>query len=422
MKQTKIRIFVVSNEQELIERLLNAIFPEDDLVIAGMAQDLENAVGLAQQAAPDIILVGEQLEGAEDQLRRLAIQAPVATVIAICPREDPHCAQRALLAGARAFVLDPFRRDELCTIIREVHAIETERRAKLSRAYQEGIVKEEVRPSPSVPRLSSIFALVSPKNGTGRSTIAVNLALLIRQQTNKEVLLIDARHVLGDLDTMMNLVPTTTLADLGPDVSDVDEHLLRSILLKHSSGVWALLSPQRLDGEKLPRPDGLEHILELARHMFDYIVIDCGPLSDPYVTVTLQHADQLLLVIVPEMPALHRAALFLEAAHQSGFLMERVHVVLNRATARGGITQQHVQERLGVEIPFVIPEDISLTTYSINQGIPLALSHPKSAMALSLAKMAQSLVARDGSTAVVSALVNASSSRWGRFRELLHGS
>lgn len=431
MGQTPIRIFIVSNEPGLTERLMNAILPEEDLAIVGLAQDLENAISLAQQAAPDIVLVGEPLEGAEERLRRLAIQAPLATVIAVCPRDDPDCAQRALLAGARAFVLDPFSPDELGTVVREVHAIETERRAKLGlgNIYHEGpkpeehsMYREGDRLPPSASRRSSVLVLISPKNGTGRSTIAVNLALLIRQQTRKEVLLMDARHTLGDLDTMMNLVPTTTLADLGPDVSDVDEHLLRSVLLRHASGVWTLLSPQWLNGERLPHPDGMAHILELAGRLFDYVVIDCGPLSDPYTAVAYQHADRLLLVIVPEMPALHRAALFLEAAHRSGFPPERVHVVLNRATARGGITQQHIQERLGVEISFTIPEDIPLVTYSINQGIPLALGYPRSAIALSLARMAERLVSQNGSAPTAIAQANVGSPRWGRFRGLLLGS
>ncbi|MCS7219797.1 MAG: hypothetical protein RML36_12795 [Anaerolineae bacterium] len=431
MGQTPIRIFIVSNEQGLTERLLNAIFSEEDLAIAGLAQDLENAIGLAQQAAPDIVLVGEPLEGAEDRLRRLAIQAPLAVVIAVCPREDPGCAQRALLAGARAFVLDPFSPDELCTVIREVHAIESERQARLglgpisnegAKSEEHSTYRERGRSSPIASRRSSVFALIGPKNGTGRSTIAVNLALLIRQQTKKEVLLMDVRHTLGDLDTMMNLIPTTTLADLGPDVFDMDEHLLRSVLLKHASGVWVLLSPQWLDGERLPSPDGVAHILELAGRLFDYVVIDCGPLSDPYTAVALQHADQLLLVVVPEVPALHRAALFLEAVHRSGFSPERIHVVLNRATARGGITPKHIQERLGVEVSFTIPEDIPLATYSINQGIPLAFSHPRSAIALSLARMAERLVSQNDFAPAATVQANAGGPRWSRLRGLLSGS
>ncbi len=462
MEQTPIRIFIVSNEQGLIERLLSAILTEDDLVIAGLAQDLENAIGLAQQAAPDIVLVGEPLEGAEDRLRRLAIQAPLATVIAVCPREDPDCARRALLAGARAFVLDPLDKNELCTVIREVHAIEVERRAKLSQVSATTGPQAQSGAAPSYTAASrgTLLGVVSPKNGTGRSVIAVNLALLLRQQTKKEVLLMDARHTLGDLDTMMNLVPTATLADLGSDVSDVDEHLLRSVLLKHASGVWVLLSPQwpmtghqwpdpsppgrpygrpggasllpaappspRMWGERggLPDADGLGRILELVRGLFDYVIVDCGPLTDPYTSVVLQQADRLLLVVVPEMPALQRTALFLEAARRSGFPLERIHVVLNRSTARGGIAHPQIEERLGVEIPFTIPEDIPLTTYSINQGVPLVQSYPKSAVALSLSQMAQRLIGWNGPSAVAFARGSGQTPRaaaWlNRLGEFLH--
>jgi pilus assembly protein CpaE len=225
--------------------------------------------------------------------------------------------------------------------------------------------------------------------------IAVNLALLLRQQTSKGILLVDARRALGDLDTMLNLVPTSTLADLGPDASDVDVGLLKALLIKHTSGVHVLLSPQKLDEGKIPSPEGFDHVLKIARQAFDYIIIDGGPLSDPYTTIVLEHADQILLVIVPEMPALQRAALFIETARRHGFPPERLSVVVNRATARGGITHQSIQERLRTEAAFVIPDDVHLATYSINQGIPLVVSHPRSPMAQSLAEMAQRLISRD---------------------------
>ena len=385
MDQPIIRIFVVSDRQELTERLLTVLIAQPDCAIAGLVRDLDGALKQIQMAAPDIVLVSGSLASAQEPLRRLMTLAPDAALIAICPRGD-GAAQQALHAGARAFVSEPFTDAELCATIRQVYALEAQRRAQTQSAAATG----------GRPRSGGqVLAVLSPKGGVGRSTIAVNLALALRQQTGKEVILIEGRQALGDLDTMLNLVPTSTLADLGPDASDVDMALFEALLLKHASGLRVLLAPHQLSDGKAPSPDGFDRVLQLARSAAEFVVIDGGPLTDPYVTVILQHADQVLLVTVPEMPALQRTAMFVDSARSHGYPLERLRVVVNRATARGGITQQHLQERLRLGAPFMIPDDISLVTYSVNQGIPLVLSHPRSPVAQSVALLAQEVQGRE---------------------------
>ncbi len=387
MDQPIIRIFIVSDRQELTERLLTILIAQPDCAIAGLVRDLEGALKQVQRAAPDIVLVSESLARAPEPLRRLSALAPDAALIAICPRGD-GAAQQALRAGARAFVSEPFSDEELCAAIRQVYALEAQRRAQLGSAPTAGAADGRARTG------GQVLAVLSPKGGVGRSTIAVNLALALRQQTGKEVILIEGRQALGDLDTMLNLVPTSTLADLGPDASDADMALFEALLLRHTSGLRVLLAPHQLNDGKAPDADGFDRILRLARGAADFVVIDGGPLTDPYTTVILQHADRVLLVTVPEMPALQRTAMFVDSARGHGYPIERLRVVVNRATARGGITQQHLQERLRLGDPFMIPDDVSLVTYSVNQGIPLVLSHPRSPVAQSVALLAQEVQGR----------------------------
>lgn len=388
MDQPIIRVFIVSDRQELTERLLTILIAQPDCAIAGLVRDLDGALKQIQRAAPDIVLVSGSLVGAQELLRRLMVLAPDAALIAICPRGD-GAAQQALRAGARAFVSEPFSDEELCVAIRQVYALEAQRRAQAGSASMATAAGDRARSG------GQILAVLSPKGGVGRSTIAVNLALALRQQTGKEVILIEGRQALGDLDTMLNLVPTSTLADLGPDASDVDMALFEALLLKHTSGLRVLLAPHQLSDGKAPNADGFDRILRLARSAAEFVVIDGGPLTDPYTTVILQHADRVLLVTVPEMPALQRTAVFVDSARSHGYPIERLRVVVNRATARGGITQQHLQERLRLGAPFMIPDDVSMVTYSVNQGIPLVLSHPRSPVAQSVALLAQEVQGRE---------------------------
>jgi pilus assembly protein CpaE len=55
--------------------------------------------------------------------------------------------------------------------------------------------------------------------------------------------------------------------------------------------------------------------------------------------------------------------------------------VLNRATMRGGVSPDDIEHRLRVPLASQVPDDQPLVTHSVNRGVPLMLSHQRSAVA-----------------------------------------
>ena len=68
----------------------------------------------------------------------------------------------------------------------------------------------------------------------------------------------------------------------------------------------------------------LAAVLDAARHAYDAVVIDTGPLFDAAVLAALDHSDQLLLVSNPEVTSLKNVYLGLETIDRLGFARERV--------------------------------------------------------------------------------------------------
>ena len=64
------------------------------------------------------------------------------------------------------------------------------------------------------PGEGTVFCIFSTKGGVGKSTIAANLAVEIRKQTTKRVLLIDLDLEFGDLALLLNVSPKTTIANV----------------------------------------------------------------------------------------------------------------------------------------------------------------------------------------------------------------
>jgi pilus assembly protein CpaE len=125
--------------------------------------------------------------------------------------------------------------------------------------------------------------------------------------------------------------------------------------------------------------------------MFDYVVVDTWSVLEEKVLTILAAADRLLLVSTPEVTALHGAKRFLELIDSLGYTPHKVLFVLNRAASKGGIDLQIIEEHIKEKLNLTVPNDWALASYAANRGVPLLISHPKSAIARSVVKLAQAV-------------------------------
>jgi len=243
------------------------------------------------------------------------------------------------------------------------------------------------------PPLAHIVALWGTKGGVGTTTLASNLAVALRSKTRKRVTLMDASILGGTLDVLLNLPPRHTIADLLPRLDDLDSELLSSVLAIHSSGVKALLSaPWNRDGTPV-QPTQLERILSWLQPASDYIVVDTSPSLDESTLTVLQLSNQVIVVLTPEMTSLRNAKLFLNMAATLQDQSQKQILALNRYPSRGGIKLKDIEAALRTKIDVQIPADEALVTYSINRGIPLVSSDPRSPVATGLSRLAEKVMA-----------------------------
>jgi pilus assembly protein CpaE len=91
----------------------------------------------------------------------------------------------------------------------------------------------------------------------------------------------------------------------------------------------------------------------------------------------LIHADEIVVVLNPDLVSLRNAAALLKLIATSDDVRGRTHVVLNRAGLGGGLDEATIRKQLGQELAAVLPEDPSLATYALNRGVPFIVSHPR---------------------------------------------
>jgi MinD-like ATPase involved in chromosome partitioning or flagellar assembly len=224
---------------------------------------------------------------------------------------------------------------------------------------------------------SRTIMVSSTKGGTGKTSIAVNVAVELAA-LHLRTLLIDLDVQFGDVGIALGLDrPEKTLYDLAATAGELDAEKLRSYIVRHPAGPHVLPAPLRPeDGEHVDAAR-VAAVLQVAREIYDTIVVDTAPLFDGPMLTALDRSDLLLLVSTPDVPSMKNIRLALQTLELLGFPVERVALVANRAGMAGGASTKDVAATIGREIRFVLPEDALVPT-SINAGVPAVVLAPDS--------------------------------------------
>lgn len=212
-----------------------------------------------------------------------------------------------------------------------------------------------------------VVAVMSPKGGVGKTTIATNLAVGLGKVAPTSVLVVDLDLQFGDVASGLMMSPERTLLDAaeGP----TDPLSLKTYLTAHETNIYALCAPRNpADADRISASKVSELIGKLASE-FQYIVIDTSPGLGEHVLATLDHATDVVWVCGMDIPSVRGLKAGLDILEELHMLPERRHVVLNMADRKSGITVQDIEATIGVPIDVVLPRSRALPL-ATNRGVP----------------------------------------------------
>jgi DNA-binding NarL/FixJ family response regulator len=177
------RLLLVDDHKLLRQGLRRAV-EEAGFDVVGEAGDGEEAVRLAIELQPDLVLMDVTmpvLDGIE-ATRRLRQSAPEARVVILTMHGEEETVDRALRAGAVAYLLKDCSTDQVADTLRAVAAGDTDLSADLARS----LLAELPGPGPTPPTaLSQREAEVLQLFADGCSTVEVGEKLYISAKTVK---------------------------------------------------------------------------------------------------------------------------------------------------------------------------------------------------------------------------------------------
>ncbi len=313
---------------------------------------------------PEIVLVvfspnpERALAVVQDLRRRIG-----ASILAVGPATDTKLVLRALREGASEYLDQADLRSEL---------------------------SEALGRRDTAEKTGRVIAVLAPSGGSGGSTLAANVAIVLAQN-DKGCALLDLNLETGDLAPLLDLKPAYTLADLCQNAERLDLSLLQGCLTRHDSGVQLLAAPARLADVARVTPAAIKLVLSLAVRHFPFVVVDLDHSYRAEQQAALLQADVILLILRLDFVSLRNTRRTLDFFQESGISHDRVRIVVNRCGQPGEITAAQAEESLGIKILHSIPDDPKSVNRAVNNGTPVVLQSPSAKISRALVELATSL-------------------------------
>lgn len=246
---------------------------------------------------------------------------------------------------------------------------------------------------------SRVIAITSGKGGVGKTSVSVNLALQMRTQ-GKKVVILDADFGLANVEIMLGINPRYTLADLIRSQKSIEEIITEGPMgigfISGGSGVQDLVN---LDKNQLKKM--IAQLVKLDS-LYDVVIIDTGAgIADSVIEFVLS-SPEVLLIITPEPTSITDAYSLLKTVNRKREFEREgksIKVITNRvANAEEG---QEIYDKirivvskfLNIQLEYLgyIPNN-KLVASAVVEQTPISIGEPNSEPALKIREMCNSLL------------------------------
>src|SRR5438105_4705606 len=338
------------------------------------------AVTVAKEHTPDVFLVSfeEPVALALQTIAALADAVPNAPTIVYSSLADAGSVRRAMIAGARDYIIKPLKPEDLSRAVYGV--LEQEERKRMRDAGE----------TSEAAARGTIITVFGAKGGIGKTTISTNLATTLAKMTGANVCLLDMDTRFGDVAIMMDVAVEASIADVARRIDELDRDKIRDFLVKHHSGVSILPAPLHPTEWRNLTPQHIERIVELLAQTHDYVVIDTPGTFNELIATTLELANLILLVTSMDIASIKDTALALEMLRAASVSEDKVKLTINHSTAANSLREEDVSRVLDYEVFWQIPHDLAVSS-STQLGQQIVIAKPYARVSRAIIDLAHTL-------------------------------
>lgn len=383
------QVTVVATEPvpEAASKLLESLADSGPIEVRGYAADGMEAAQMAVMLRPDVLLLHASMPGMSGlEVAQIVSQAaPEVACVLLADRQDEKLLRLAMLSGARA-VVSPDMSSH--TIYEQIVQAAAGKQVRETLEYARA----------TDPHQSPVcIAVAGVVGGAGRTTLAVNLAVLLAQRAPKDCILVELGPQAGRAAFLLNLKPRAGLADLLEAGEDWPDYALETCLTEHPTGLRLLAGCSGggcglLDRISLPFTAALVSHL---RRRYRFAVLHMPSALWSAGAYLLRRCDKVVIVTSgADMLCLHDTASYVATLIEVGVPKASITIVMNKVSRSDQVTRAAMAEACGISDVVEIPADPKTCNEAMGVMMPVVIYASNSPLSRALKGLAERLVAQ----------------------------
>lgn len=213
---------------------------------------------------------------------------------------------------------------------------------------------------------SRVVAVVAPKGGQGKTTVAINLATGLAEVAPNSVVLVDADLQFGDIAHSLDLPLRRTLEEL----IDRDAVTVKTTLMHHPGDFFVIPAPRSPEDADAVAPAALAALLRQLSQIFRYVIVDTTPGLGEHTLAVFESATDAIFVSALTVPSLRALHSELRTLDTIGLMPRERRIVVNFVDRAGGLKVKDASTITGVPVDVAVPRSIA-AVLATNRGVPL---------------------------------------------------
>jgi pilus assembly protein CpaE len=339
---------------------------EKEAEVVGVESDGDAALIRVTTEKPDAVLIDALLSGKNtgfDLAKRVRVASPGSRIVMVTVPQRPI--EPKPDQGIDAVFVLPGGANELASAL--------------------AVGKRDVRLK------GRMIVCFSPKGGTGKTTIAVNLATILRRRGHS-VALMDGVMQFGSIRHVLQVPPATrSIVDL--PTGQGMRTSLSEVLWEGPSGVAVLLAPPRPEEAELMAAPDVATAMQLLAEDHDYVIVDAPSRLGDETLALLDVADIILLVVTYTQASIANTRAAIDTFEALGYKGTKpILLVVNQSDSAAGMSKGGIEHTLNLPVVGEIPTDMKVVQESLNKQQPFVLSAPNSSVSKAIDALANALV------------------------------
>lgn len=373
------KILIVDDDMETL-RLVGLMLQRQGYQIVAASNGTQ-ALGLTRNEKPDLIVLDvmmPDMDGYEvtRQLRqdKDTLDIPIILFTAKSQVDDKVTGYEV---GADDYLTKPVHPAELVAHIK----------ALLSRGKNRAASPQEK---------AYTIGFIAAKGGLGVSSLALNLAITMRNRSKTEIIAAELRPGQGTWGVELGFPETdglNKLLKLKP--AEITKAKVENELVRMTNGLRLLMaSNYSEDSDAFSSAEKMKLVLEHLGSVGKIVLLDIGTNFIPGLNDILEHINEMVLVTEPQPVTIQRTHILLDELAQKGFGKSKLLslVLINRMRTDVQFSISQVQDALHTPVLQMVPPVPELAYQASLRNIPLIDVQPEGLLTQQLSKLAEDIM------------------------------